>query len=383
LTRPVARDAFVTGHGAAQLDRSMFKKPVKAPSGALSYPFDALDPGAARPLADGVVWARLAAPGRIGHVNVYLLRDGDGWTLVDTGAGVEAVEEQLAFLLDRELEGAPLVRVIATHMHPAQVGQAGLVCRRHGAPLWTSRLEYLSARVFAADRPPPPQEAIDFLLAAGWKEAWLTGYRERYGGYGRALRALPPSFTRIEDRDDVLIDGRIWRVITGEGHSPEHVCLWQPDLKMFISGDQVLPMTESVVSVWPTEPGGDPLNDWLTSCWRIMAAIPEDVLVLPSRDVPFYGLHARLDQIILEHQSRLERLKTALDKPKRVVDLMRLMHQREPHEAERLTFTGETLAHLNYLKRKGRVSYALDEAGVAWFELDPNAEEEEDELEAL
>jgi glyoxylase-like metal-dependent hydrolase (beta-lactamase superfamily II) len=361
----------------------MFKKPAKAPSGALSYPTEPLEAGGARAIADGVVWARLPVPGRIGHVNVYLLRDDDGWTLVDTGVGEGPVEEQLAFMIDRELDGARIVRVIATHMHPAQIGQAGLVCRRHGAPLWMSRLEYMNARVLAADRPPPPQEAIDFLLAAGWKEAWLKGYRERFGGYGRAIRALPPSFTRIEDRDDVLIGGRIWRVITGEGHSPEHVCLWQPDLKLFLSGDQVLPKTESVVAVWPTEPGGDPLNDWLTSCWRIMAAIPDDVLVLPSRDAPFRGLHARLDQIILEHQGRLERVKAALDKPRRVVDLLKLMHQREPAEAERLTFTGETLAHLNYLKRKGRVSYALDETGVAWFELDPTAEEEEDELEAL
>ncbi len=361
----------------------MFKKQPKPSSGALTFLHETPEPGGVLTIADGVVWVRLAPPSSSEHLNIYLLRDDEGWAIVDTGLGVEASEEQLAWVLERELDGAPITRVICTHMHPDQIGQAGLLCRRYSAPLWMSRLEYLSARVLVADHPPPPQEAIDFLVAAGWPDSWVRGYRERYGGYGRGVRALPPSFVRIEDRDDVLIGGRVWRVITGAGHSPEHVCLWQPELKLFISGDQVLPKTHAVVSVWPTEPAADPLNDWLSSCWRIMAAIPDDVLVLPSRDQPFKGLHPRLDALISESHDRLERVRQGLDRPKRVIDLMRAVFQREVGESQRGTATGETLAHLNYLRRKGRAMYALDSQGVAWFELDPTAEEDEDELEAL
>jgi glyoxylase-like metal-dependent hydrolase (beta-lactamase superfamily II) len=361
------------------------RKPPKAPTGALIFPFETLEPGEAREVADGVVWARLASPGPQGGVNVYLLRDDEGWALVDAGAGEAAVEEQLAWVLDRELDGAPITRVICTHMHPDQIGQVGLVCSRYGAELWMSRLEYLSARVLLADRPPPPQEAVDFLVAAGWDEFWLRGFREAYGGYGRRVRALPPSFVRVEDRNDVLIGGRVWRVITGAGHSAEHVCLWQPELKLFISGDQVLPRTHTVVSVQPMEPAGDPLSDWLASCWRIMAAIPDDVLVLPSRDAPFTGLHVRLDEIIADRNARLERIKAALEAPKRPVDLIRPLMLREVAERERGSATGEVLACLSYLRRKGRVRYVLDEKGVAWFELDPAAAEleEEEDLAAL
>lgn len=373
---------------AARFDTGMFsRKPPKAPSGALSHPFEPLEPGEAREVADGVIWARLSSSGPQTGVNVYLLRDEPGWTLVDTGAGDEALEEQLAWVLERELDGAPITRVICTHMHPDQIGQAGLVCARYGAELWISRLEYLNTRVLIADRPPPPQEAIDFLVAAGWDESWLRGFREAYGRFGRRIRALPPAFTRIEDRDDVAIGGRTWRVITGAGHSPEHVCLWQPELKLFISGDQVLPKTPTVTPVCALEPAADPLSDWLASCWRFMAAIPDDVLVLPGRDTPFVGLHIRLEEIIADRQDRLERIKAALDRPKRVVDLFRPLLLREVGERERGTATGEALAFLNYLRRKGRVRYTLDEAGVAWFELDPvgrqSAEEEEDDLAAL
>jgi glyoxylase-like metal-dependent hydrolase (beta-lactamase superfamily II) len=362
----------------------MSQRPKSTQHDVLQYPFGALAPGEAREVASGVIWARLPSPGRIDHVNVYLLRDEDGWTLVDTGSGDQQTEEMLARVLDRELRGAPIVRVLCTHMHPSHVGQAGWVCRRHDAPLWMSRLEYLSARVLSSDRPPAPQEAVDFLVAAGWSADWLDDFSARYGAYGDAVRALPQSYVRVEDRDDLEIGGRTWRVITGAGHSPEHVCLWQPDLKLFIAGDQALPATPTVVSAWPSEPAGDPLSDWLSSCWRLMAAIPEDVLALPSRDAPFEGLHARLEEIIAASEARLDRLKSALDRPRRVVDLFATMFPRAVAPRDRGMATGETIAHLNYLERKGRVRCAFDDAGVAWFELDPAGEEaDEDAFEAL
>lgn len=360
----------------------LIKKPKKAPASALSYPFKPLEPGETCAVADGVIWARLQRPEPGEAMNVYLLADDEGWTLVDTGAGEEAIEEQLAWILERELDGAPVTRVIGTHMHPGHIGQAGLVCRRYGAALWMSRLEYLTARVLAADQPPAPEEAIGFFTAAGWSEAELRSFRERYGGFGRRMRALPETFVRIEDRDDVMIGGRVWRVITGGGHSPEHVCLWQPELKLFLSGDQVTPKARPAVAVWPTEPAADPLTDWLASCWRIMAAIPDDVITLPSRDAPFRGLHARLDEMLEDAHDRLERVKAALDEPRRVVDLFRAMYLREITEAERGRATRETLACLNNLKRKGRASYAVDNAGTAWFEID-HAAQEPGELEEL
>jgi glyoxylase-like metal-dependent hydrolase (beta-lactamase superfamily II) len=89
-----------------------------------------------------------------------------------------------------------------------------------------------------------------------------------------------------------------WHVVMGNGHSPEHACLHCPDLKLFISGDQVLPRITSNVSVYPTEPEADPLSDWLNSLARIKTRVPDDVLVLPAHNSPFVGLHARIDELI-------------------------------------------------------------------------------------
>ena len=99
-----------------------------------------------------------------------------------------------------------------------------------------------------------------------------------------------------------------WHAVMGRGHSPEHLCLYCPDLRLLISGDQVLPRITSNVSVFPTEPDADPLRDWLESLASIKTRVPDDVLVLPAHNDPFHGLHARLDQLMAGHERSLERL---------------------------------------------------------------------------
>ena len=88
-----------------------------------------------------------------------------------------------------------------------------------------------------------------------------------------------------------------------------------------ISGDQVLPRISSNVSVFPTEPDGDPLTDWLTSLARIKAEVPDDVLVLPAHNDPFHGLHARIDHLIGGHERGLSGWSSLLAEPKRAVDV--------------------------------------------------------------
>ena len=125
-------------------------------------------------------------------------------------------------------------------------------------------------------RPTPaarsPEDGLEFYRAAGWDQAALDNYTTRFGGFGKAMHALPDSYRRLVDGETLTIGGREWRVVTGSGHSPEHACLHCPELKLFISGDQVLPKITSNVSVFPTEPEGDPLDDWLTSLARIKTA---------------------------------------------------------------------------------------------------------------
>ncbi len=335
----------------------------------LTYPFGpAPGPGEAIEVAPDVLWMRLAMPIALNHINVYGIRDGGGWALVDTGLNLPDSREEWESLLAGPLGGAPVTRVICTHMHPDHIGLAGWLCARFGAPLVMTRLEYVTARMLVSDTgQPAPEDGAVFYRAAGWDEGQVAGYRNGYGQFGKVVSPMPAGFVRMREGDRLSIGGQNWRVVVGEGHSPEHACLWRESDGVVLGGDQILPRISSNVSVWPTEPDADPLGDWLDSLERMKAVFPDDVLVLPSHGEPFRGVQARLDALIRGHRTALKRLERTLRTPCRATDVFSALFARPVGDGVRGMATGESLAHLNYLLHRGRARRTHDADGVDWW----------------
>jgi glyoxylase-like metal-dependent hydrolase (beta-lactamase superfamily II) len=337
------------------LDDGAATEPPPRPK--LAYPFaEAPEPGALLAVAPGVYWVRMPLPFALKWINLYLIEDGEGFALVDCGVATEETRGHWRAIFEGPLAGKPITRVICTHMHPDHIGLAGWIGRKFNARLWITRLEYVTCRMLVADTGrEAPEDGVAFYRASGWDEDALDSYRVRFGGFGKAVSRLPDSYRRLEDGETIEIGGRPWRVVVGNGHSPEHACLWQEDLKLLISGDQVLPRISSNVSVFPTEPDADPLSDWLDSCAKLRRIVPDDVLVLPSHNEPFHGLHARLTNLIEGHERTLARLEKRLaEGEKRCVDLFGALFARQIGQDLLGMATGETLAHLNCLIGRGR-----------------------------
>lgn len=337
----------------------------------LDYPFESgPTPGTGETVdvAPGVKWLRMPLGGALQFINVWAIEDGDGWCVVDTGMQTRDTSQAWRAAFKDALGGRPVTRVIVTHLHPDHIGLAGWMTRKFQCRLWMTRLEYLQCRMLVADTGrEAPEDGMRFYKAAGWDEDALENYRARFGGFGKAIYQLPDSYRRLNDGEEFRIGAHTWRIVTGNGHSPDHACLYCPELKLLISGDQVLPRISSNVSVFPTEPDADPLSDWMTSCAKVKREVPDDVLVLPAHNDPFHGLHARLDHLIAGHERSLGRLEKALAEPKRAVDVFGSLFAR-PIGPELVGMaTGESLAHINCLIERGKAVAQADEDGVVWY----------------
>ena len=337
----------------------------------LDYPFETgPTPGTGETVdvAPGVKWLRMPLGGSLQFINVWALEDGDGWCVVDTGMQTRDTSQAWRAAFKDALGGLPITRVIVTHLHPDHVGLAGWMTRKFGCRLWMTRLEYLQCRMLVADTGrEAPEDGMRFYKAAGWDEDALENYRARFGGFGKAIYQLPDSYRRLDDGEEFDIGGRIWRIVTGNGHSPDHACLYCPELKLLISGDQVLPRISSNVSVFPTEPDADPLTDWMTSCAKVKREVPDDVLELPAHNDPFHGLHARLDHLIAGHERSLGRLEKSLAEPKRAIDVFGALFARPIGPDLVGMATGESLAHINCLIERGKAVANTDADGVIWY----------------
>ena len=324
---------------------------VKLPS----YPFETLDFGTPLEIVPGIQWLRMPMPFPLDHINLWLLKDDDNWTLVDTGYNTEEVRGLWRAVISNFEDCQSISRLIVTHFHPDHMSLAGWFVVELGADLWMSHAEWLQAHVNQGDGVTDDLERrIAFYRQHGLDEEAIAGYCAARSDFSNVILPIPDTFRRIGQGDEVTIGGRIWRVITGGGHSPEHTCLWCEDANVLISGDQVLPRITSHVSVFYYEPHGDPLRRFLASFDRFRH-LPHDVLVLPSHNLPFRGLHDRLDAIAAHHRDRLEMTHAACAEPRTAAELIGAIFSR-PLDAIQTTFAfGETLAHTNYLVSDGHL----------------------------
>jgi glyoxylase-like metal-dependent hydrolase (beta-lactamase superfamily II) len=328
---------------------------MSAPAPAAAAAFKPPPAGGAAEIASGVVWVRMPLPYALDHVNLWLLDEGDGWTLVDTGHGDAPTRAAWDALSRTVLRGRPIRRVLCTHHHPDHLGLAGWMAERWGTELWCTRTEWLEGRVQTLA---PLDELRDvaerFYRRAGMPDAFLASVGDRCRSYSDNVSPVPPSFRRLADGDELIAGGARWRVVMGRGHAPEHACLFSPDRSLFVSGDQVLPHITPNVSVWPSEPESDPLAEYLDTI-AVLRRVPDDVLVLPSHGRPFRGLHRRCDDLVRHHRQRLDAALAACDQPRTAFEVMGALFERDldPHQS---TFAiGESIAHLTRLVALGKL----------------------------
>ena len=341
----------------------------------LHYPLgDTLpDTGHTLTVAPGVKWIRMALPFALDHINLWLLRDTldgvEGWTVVDCCISRDEAKAQWEQIFANELDGLPILRVIVTHMHPDHIGLAYWLCERWACMLWISATDYNSARIGSQSTTGfGGASAADFFASHGMTDPdSLAQIRGRASYYPGMVPAVPPRYHRLMDGQTVTIGERGWRCISGYGHAPEHIALYNNELQVLISGDMVLPRISTNVSVYDMEPESDALTLFLDSLDKYLP-LPEATLVLPSHGKPFTGLHERIRQLKDHHAERLaELLDACRERPISGADAIPLLFQRELDLHQTTFAMGEAVAHLHRLWFGGQVRRERDAEGIYRF----------------
>jgi len=341
------------------------------PADPLRYPIESHPgPDHVVDIAPGIKWIRLDLPFRLNHVNIYLLADGDGWAMVDTGFGNDATIAAWTKLFDGPLKGITISKVIVTHAHPDHVGQAGWIVQRFGCPFYMSQVEYLQG-VYHQNR--RTEERLvnmrQFFLRHGMDDAITEQLLGRGQDYLKRTVPLPAAYRRLRNGGTIAIGTRNFRIITGAGHSPDQVTLYSASDNIYLSADQVLSKISPNVSVWAHEPDENALGAYLTSLRDIAASLPEDALVLPGHGVPFYGLKIRIKQLADHHEERCQMIADACRGEGRTsAELVPVVFHKHKLDAHQTGFAaGELIAHVNYMLAENRLSQELCSDGVLRF----------------
>jgi glyoxylase-like metal-dependent hydrolase (beta-lactamase superfamily II) len=292
------------------------------------------------------------------YVLVYLLEVGDGVAMIDAGWDTEDAWDALnAGLGKAGYEISDVKSVLVTHIHPDHYGLAGRVREESGAwiALHPADAAILPQRYLQMDKLMTRMRS--HLLESGVPNISLDDVRGASMPVRGFVNAVLPDVL-LEDGDRPEVPGWNLRAVWTPGHSPGHLCFYEVERRLLLSGDHVLPRITPNISFHPQQTS-NPLADFLDALDKVAALEVDEVL--PAHEYRFRGLAQRIVQLRDHHESRLAEIGVALDERpgstawEIAVDLTWSRPWSEIALWMQRAALGETLAHLIVLESRGTV----------------------------
>lgn len=306
-------------------------------------------------VAPDILRLRLPLDEGIDHVNVYLVRDGAGWLLFDTGVDSADARACWERLLTGPLSGG-LSRIVVSHHHPDHLGLARWLHERTGAVVYLRPEERDSA----------DQTALGTSQAMDACRAYFGLHGMEDGDAITITGDLLPRFmacdtqfrSRTLEHGEVLQVGRYrFDVLVQGGHSVAQFCLHEPTAGLLLTGDQLLERITPNLSLLPW---GDrhPLRHYLASLEQIAAL--DLRCIMPAHHGVYAGGVARAHGLIRHHQRALERFRTRLQPGMKAMDVAIAVYGRRRNVLDRFLALTESLAHLQYLEEQSDIRQDAD-----------------------
>ncbi|HEV2993356.1 MAG TPA: MBL fold metallo-hydrolase, partial [Acidimicrobiia bacterium] len=156
--------------------------------------------------------------------------------------------------------------------------------------------------------------------------------------------------------------GREWVSIHTPGHTIDHLCLYDPEHGVLISGDHVLPTITPHIS--GVGNGADALKSYIQTL-DLVAALDGVTLGLPAHGHPFDDVPGRVDAIKRHHDERMRLLRDA-SKQLGAATVVELSHEIFPRKHWGVMAESETFAHLEHMVLEGGVERWRDEGRLLY-----------------
>ena len=313
--------------------------------------------GEPKEILRGVYLLRMPLPFRLDHINLYLIEDQYGWTIVDCGLNSDETVACWEGVLSGLLSTKPVQRIIVTHLHPDHIGLAAWLSSRCHAPVYMSSGEWgLARKVF--DLPEKePEKLLVHYRRMGLDGDILKSMVTQASTYRKLIKKLPDEVNLVSQGEAWTIGGRKWEVKIGRGHSPECICLWNQETKTLIAGDHVLPSISPNVSLLSVGPE-NPLHDYLASLNEFIALNCETYL--PAHGLPCEEWGTRISDLVAHHGAQINLLGEFCQTPRSVHECAREMFGDELPPHQMYFALGEAAAHLVYMVSIGRMELQGD-----------------------
>ena len=306
------------------------------------------------------------------YVFVYVFETDDGPYIVDTGWNTDEAFAALSDGLSQVGTGIGEVQgVLVTHIHPDHYGLAGRVREASGA--WIALHPADAALI--RDR---YEEPTDLLTMVGGLLRRMGAPAAEVASLQNASMPLRPLVDAVqpdvlmEDGERPEIPGWDLAAIWTPGHSPGHLCFWEPTNRLMLAGDHVLPRITPNIPFHP-QAGSDPLGDFLRSLHKLEGYDSDEVL--PAHEHRFVGLDARLGELAAHHEQRfgevLAAIRAGVTTAWDIAARMRWSRQWDRIEGfMRRAAVGEAMAHLRALEVRGVVREVMGEPS-RWELVEP------------
>ena len=318
-------------------------------------------------LLPGVWRLRLPLPWPgVPHCNAWALAAGDGIVLVDTGMHEPGSLGHLERALDQvglKLEHVRLL--VCTHAHADHYGQAAPIIERSGCELWMHP-NYGHVELAAKDPDAALERRVEVALQSGVPEAPMRELAEQRKGQGIGIAELVRPDRELVPGVEVETDLGRWSVHETPGHAPSHVCLFQADKRVLISGDHLLGRVSTYYDFGYTP---DPAGEYLES----LAAVDklDARLCLPGHGRTFTDVRGHVDATCAAVTGQIRKVRDVIEDapaPLTAFEAIPLVYGQPVTPLNANWWLSETLAYLRHLEVTGKVrrSPGLDGRPERW-----------------